>query len=40
MNLIIDVGNSFVKLAVFENNMIKHKEVVENEFILERYYLL
>ncbi|MFG6686248.1 type III pantothenate kinase [Mariniflexile sp. HNIBRBA6329] len=36
MNLIIDVGNSFVKLAVFNGNRIVHKEVVELDFILER----
>jgi len=38
MNLIIDVGNSFIKLAVFENNIIKHKEVIENELILDAIY--
>ncbi|WP_445732057.1 type III pantothenate kinase [Mariniflexile sp.] len=36
MNLIIDVGNSFVKLAVFKGDQIKHKEVVEINLILER----
>lgn len=36
MNLIIDVGNSFVKLAVFSDGKIKHKEVVEVKHILER----
>mgnify|MGYP003639082730 FL=1 len=35
MNLIVDVGNSFVKLAVFKNNTIKHKEVVETKSILD-----
>ncbi|AUP78592.1 type III pantothenate kinase [Flavivirga eckloniae] len=35
MNLIIDVGNSFVKLAVFEKSKLKHKEVVELKLILE-----
>ena len=35
MNLIIDVGNSFVKLAVFKNNKIKYKNVVELNLILE-----
>ncbi|WP_308992906.1 type III pantothenate kinase [Mariniflexile litorale] len=34
MNLIIDVGNSFVKLAVFDGDHIKHKEVVELDLIL------
>ena len=36
MNLIIDVGNSLVKLAVFDGNKIEHKEVVELDLILER----
>lgn len=36
MNLIIDVGNSFVKLAVFDGDHIKYKEVVELNLILER----
>ncbi|AXP81347.1 Type III pantothenate kinase [Mariniflexile rhizosphaerae] len=36
MNLIIDIGNSFVKLAVFDGDHIKHKEVVELNLILER----
>ena len=40
MNLIIDVGNSFIKLAVFENNKIKHKEVVENVLVLEAIWAL
>ena len=35
MNLIIDVGNSFVKLAVFKDNKFKYKNVVELSFILE-----
>ena len=35
MNLIIDVGNSFVKLAVFENNNLIFKEIVELDSILE-----
>ena len=35
MNLIIDVGNSFVKLAVFSKNKFKFKEVVEIDMILE-----
>jgi len=35
MNLIIDVGNTFVKLAVFENDTLVFKEVVKLEFILE-----
>lgn len=34
MNLIIDVGNTFVKLAVFENNVLVHKEIVQREFII------
>ncbi|MBP0905487.1 type III pantothenate kinase [Mariniflexile gromovii] len=36
MNLIIDVGNSFVKLAVFNGNTMEHKEVVKLDLILER----
>ncbi len=36
MNLIIDVGNSFVKLAVFKASKIEHKEVVEVEHAVER----
>lgn len=35
MNLIIDVGNSFVKLAVFEDSRIVHKEVVLESVCLE-----
>ncbi|MCL4166010.1 UNVERIFIED_CONTAM: hypothetical protein GTU68_042625, partial [Idotea baltica] len=31
----IDVGNSFVKLALFEKNEIKHKQVVESHLVLE-----
>lgn len=40
MNLIIDVGNSFVKLAVFEGPMLKHKEVVELNLVLEGIHIL
>lgn len=36
MNLIIDVGNSFVKLAVFNDDKIVHKDVVEKEFLLKQ----
>ncbi len=35
MNLIIDVGNSFVKLAVFNNGILIHKEVVDIKLVLE-----
>jgi len=35
MNLIIDVGNTFVKLAVFEGNQIIYKNVVESVAVLE-----
>lgn len=35
MNLIIDVGNSFVKLAVFNGDKIKYKKVVGLDLILE-----
>jgi len=40
MNLIIDVGNSFVKLAVFKDSKLIQKEVVETEDILERIKLI
>ena len=36
MNLIIDVGNTFVKLAVFENGEILFDETAEVENLLER----
>ena len=36
MNLIIDVGNSYVKLAVFNGDLIAYKEAVRHNFILER----
>ncbi|MDO5977013.1 type III pantothenate kinase [Flavivirga jejuensis] len=35
MNLIIDVGNSFVKLAVFENGILKCKESIALNLVLE-----
>ncbi|NJX16212.1 type III pantothenate kinase [Tamlana crocina] len=35
MNLIIDVGNSFVKLAVFQGDTLKFKKSVELETILD-----
>lgn len=35
MNLIIDVGNSFVKLAVFDKGALEYKQVVELEYILD-----
>ncbi|TGV03101.1 type III pantothenate kinase [Flavivirga rizhaonensis] len=35
MNLVIDVGNSLVKLAVFEEGILLHKEVVELSLVLE-----
>jgi len=40
MNLIIDVGNSFVKLAVFKADNLKFKESIENETILTYLDLL
>ena len=40
MNLIIDVGNSFVKLAVFRGGVIKYKEVIEENLLLEQVRLL
>jgi len=36
MNLIIDVGNTFVKLAVFENGELLFDETAEAENLLER----
>ncbi|WNH09237.1 type III pantothenate kinase [Thalassobellus suaedae] len=35
MNLIIDVGNSFVKLAVYSKNKLIFKEIVEIDKVLE-----
>ncbi|NNC49452.1 MAG: type III pantothenate kinase [Flaviramulus sp.] len=35
MNLIIDVGNSFVKLAVYKGDKLEHKEVTHIKNILE-----
>jgi type III pantothenate kinase len=36
MNLIIDVGNTFVKLAVFDNEMIAYKKsCIKNDFLHE-----
>jgi type III pantothenate kinase len=35
MNLIVDVGNSFAKLAVFKNKAMKYKAVVETISILD-----
>ncbi|OEK08967.1 pantothenate kinase [Flavivirga aquatica] len=40
MNLIIDVGNSFVKLAVFHEDKLKHKEVVDLDNIIEHIKFL
>lgn len=40
MNLVIDVGNSFVKLAVFKGKNLKHKEFVEIGSILEQIQAL
>ncbi|WP_298535945.1 type III pantothenate kinase [uncultured Algibacter sp.] len=40
MNLIIDVGNSFVKLAVFNNGKLAHNETVEPEYILKHVQVL
>ena len=35
MNLIIDVGNSFVKLAVFKDGKIKYKSIVEINLVMQ-----
>ena len=40
MNLIIDVGNSFVKLAVFKDGLIKHKVTVKLESVLSEVKVL
>ena len=40
MNLIIDIGNSFVKLAVFRDDKLEKKEVIEAENILDNIRLL
>jgi type III pantothenate kinase len=40
MNLIIDVGNSFVKLAVFNGDKIKYKKIVELDLVLEEIKVL
>ncbi|MFY0714487.1 type III pantothenate kinase [Seonamhaeicola sp. NFXS20] len=40
MNLIIDVGNSFVKLAVFKRNTLKQKIVVTNHDLIESVVLI
>ncbi len=40
MNLIIDVGNSYVKLAVFEDSELIHREVVLIKDILEGIKLI
>ena len=40
MNLIIDVGNSFVKLAIFQKGVIKYKVTVELELVLKQLEVL
>ena len=40
MNLIIDVGNSFVKLAVFKDSKLKHKVVVELDDVISAVKVL
>ena len=40
MNLIIDVGNSYVKLAIFKGSTLKHKEVVEIDNVIEGVNIL
>ena len=40
MNLVIDVGNSLVKLAVFEDTKLIYKKTVELDFILKHVDLL
>ncbi|WP_406682896.1 type III pantothenate kinase [Seonamhaeicola sp. MEBiC1930] len=40
MNLIIDVGNSYVKLAVFNRNGLKHRFIVEHNKLVEQVTML
>ena len=40
MNLVIDVGNSFVKLAVFEETRLLHKETIKLDLLLKHIDLL
>ncbi|RED50205.1 type III pantothenate kinase [Seonamhaeicola aphaedonensis] len=40
MNLIVDVGNSFVKLAVFSKTILKHKQTIECDALFENVKLL
>ncbi|HEY5689274.1 MAG TPA: type III pantothenate kinase, partial [Yeosuana sp.] len=40
MNLVIDIGNSLVKLAVFEDTKIIYKKAVQLDFILKHVDLL
>jgi len=40
MNLVIDVGNSLVKLAVFEDTKIIYKKTIQLDFILKHVDLL
>jgi type III pantothenate kinase len=40
MNLVIDVGNSFVKLAVFNNGILKHRETVIIEDIIRHVHVI
>ena len=37
MNLIIDVGNTFVKLAVFQNNSLISKKTCESKYFLKEF---
>ncbi|TNJ41257.1 type III pantothenate kinase [Tamlana fucoidanivorans] len=40
MNLVIDVGNSFVKLAVFKSDEIQYREVIRLKAVLEAISVL
>ena len=40
MNLVIDVGNSFVKLAVFNENSLVSKKIIDHGFIVKHIQLL
>tara|TARA_B100000575_G_scaffold294336_1_gene309580 strand:+ start:61 stop:798 length:738 start_codon:yes stop_codon:yes gene_type:complete len=40
MNLVLDIGNSSVKLYLFENNSIVFQEIFQEEELLNRLYLI
>ena len=38
MNLIVDAGNTLVKLAVFQNDILVEKDTFEKEVFSEKIY--